>query len=140
MIKYIKSDKGYFYKVFNDGSKKRVTEKEYKVKMYDGKKNQLISFNQSMKDFGKIIRSLYDKFSKNKTLFLNYLGKYLRKLTNVGNNGNNGNKKIFALFDTYKKDFNLILKLVRQKNPNANNNTIINTILGFAMIALITIK
>ena len=108
--------------------------------MYGGKKKQLISTNESMKEFARIIGSLYDKFSKNKTLFLNYLGKYLRKLTNVGNNGNNGNKKIFALFDTYKKDFNLILKLVRQKNPNANNNTIINTILGFAMIALITIK
>jgi hypothetical protein len=138
MIKYIKSDKGYFYKVFNDGSKRRVAEKEYKVKMYGGEKKQLISTNESMKEFARIIGSLYDKFSKNKTLsneetaklFLYYLDKYLRKLNRAGNNGNNGNKTIFTLFDEHRNFFHLIIELVRQNNPNASIDDIINILLG----------
>ena len=140
MIKYIKSDKGYFYKVFNDGSKKRVAEKEYKVKMYGGKntsKNvEFINLLNKIMEYFEVFGKTYHSIVRGtKEEIIDEYIKYLVSLINLPKkNGIEGEiqEGLRQFTDEELKQLlpyviKLLTKAQQQKriestNPNGNGN------------------
>ena len=110
MIKYIKTPKGYYYKILNNGEKKRISHKEYNKKIKGGTLNELKDVNSDTKlivlmgeihtrktnkpDYDMIIEKqeniidlAIDKFGDNDTIFYSELPEEdVKMLTNNTDN------------------------------------------------------
>jgi hypothetical protein len=83
-MKFYKSKEGYYYKIYKNGKKKRISQKEYKNKTQRGGYN-LSDLITSLQDISKQINNIYKSEDKSKLLFLclgatpAYLYTYLKK-------------------------------------------------------------
>lgn len=80
MVEYLKTKKGYFYKILNNGEKKRISQEEYKkrktIKMVGGGKNQEEVINEL------IYQNKYDEWvglgsNFGLNIFFTYTGKHV---------------------------------------------------------------
>ena len=51
MVNYIKSNKNYYYKIYKNGSKKRISKKEYLKNQKGGNLNNVNNHNESILDY-----------------------------------------------------------------------------------------
>lgn len=84
-MKFYKSNQGYYYKIYKNGKKKRISQEEYQKKNQGGGELKFSNLILSLQDISRQIDNIYKNEDKNELLFLclgatpAYLYTYLNK-------------------------------------------------------------